>query len=127
MKTCLRGATLRSKQFMVTEKARKVATMETMIAEFDGRANDLMRQIADEEERTRVKNCDDLAYSTFAKATRLRRNNLLKSADDLKIALYTARREYENAAAELTRPNSASKLGGPLGAVVGAVIGTDNL
>jgi hypothetical protein len=35
----------------------------------------------------------------------LRRDNLLKSAEDLKVALYAARREHENTAAELSRHN----------------------
>ena len=126
MTACLRAAVLlRSKQFEVTEKARKVAAMETMIADFAGFANDLMRQIAEEEERTGVKNCNDFAYSTFAKATRLRRDNLLKSAEDLKIALYTARREHENAAAEIGRLTTEPKLAGSPGVANGVLIGTE--
>ena len=127
MKACLRAAALRSKQFEVTEKARKVAAMETMLDEFEHRAHHLMRQIVEEEERTGVKNCDDFAYSTFAKAARLRRHNLLKSAEDLKIALYSARREHENASSQLSRLKSAPKFAEPPGAAVGAIIGADLL
>ena len=87
MKVCSHQAALRSKQFDVDEKARKVATMEGMIVDFESRANSLMCQILQEEERTRIKNCEDFAYSTFAMAARLRRDNLLRSAEDLKIAL----------------------------------------
>jgi len=103
MKACSREAALRSKQFEVTQKAHKVATMETMIADFERRANDLMRQITDEQERTGIKNPEDFAYSTFAKAARLRRDNLLKSTEDLKAALYAARREHQSATIELGR------------------------
>jgi len=125
MKACLRAAARCSKQFEVAEKGRKVVAMETMIAEFERRANDLMRQIAEEEERTGIKSCDHCAYSTFAKAARLRRDNLLKSAEDLKIALYATRREYENAAAEFGRLNAEPKLAGPPGVASGVLIGTE--
>jgi hypothetical protein len=64
-----------------------------------------MRQISAEEVRTGIKDRGDCAYSTFAYAARLRRDNLLKSAEDLKVALYAARREHENTAAELGRLN----------------------
>jgi hypothetical protein len=105
MKACSRETALRLKRFEVTEKGRKVAEMETMIADFERVANDLMRQIAAEEKRTGIKDRGDCAYSTFASAARLRRDNLLKSAEDLKVALYAARREHENTAAELSRLN----------------------
>jgi len=65
----------------------------------------MMRQISAEEVRTGIKDRGDCAYSTFAYAARLRRDNLLKSAEDLKVALYAARREHENTAAELGRLN----------------------
>jgi flagellar protein FliJ len=105
MKACSRETALRSKRFEVTEKGRKVAEMESMIADFERVANDLMRQIAAEEERTGIKDRGHCSYSTFASAARLRRDNLLKSAEDLKVALYTARREHESTAAELKQLN----------------------
>ena len=105
MKACSRETALRLKRFEVTEKRRKVAEMETMIADFERAANDLMRQIAAEEKRTGVKDRGDCAYSTFACAARLRHDNLLRSAADLKHALFAARREHENTAAELSRLN----------------------
>jgi len=109
MNAHLRQIALRSKQFEVTEKARTVAALTAMILDFERHANDLMRQIAEEEERTGIKQFADFAYSTFAKAARLRRNNLLKSAEGLKVVLYSARREHENAALELSRLNPGPK------------------
>ena len=105
MKECSRETALRLKRFEVTEKWRKVAEMEAMIADFERAANDLMRQIAAEEKRTGVQDRGDCAYSTFACAARLRRDNLLRSAADLKQALFAARREHESTAAELSRLN----------------------
>jgi hypothetical protein len=91
----------RSKGFEVTEKARKVASLETMVIDFQHMALELARQISAEEERTGVKNSAHIAYSTLAKATALRRANLLTSAADLRAKLDTARRELEAAEAEL--------------------------
>jgi flagellar protein FliJ len=105
MKACSRETALRLKRFEVTEKGRKLAEMETMIADFERAANDLMRQIAAEEKRTGIKDRGACAYSTFASAARLRHDNLLRSAADLRQALFAARREHENTAAELSRLN----------------------
>jgi hypothetical protein len=98
-----RDAALRLKRFETTEKARKVGSMETMVADFEHMACDLMRQISAEEERTGIKDPAHFAYSTFAKAARLRRTKLLDSVADLKVKLDVARREHEQVAAELSR------------------------
>jgi hypothetical protein len=101
MKT--RDAALRAKRFELTEKARKVASMEVMVADFEHMASDLMRQISAEEERTGIRDAAHFAYSTFAKAARLRRGNLLDSVADLKAKLDAARREHEYVANELSK------------------------
>jgi hypothetical protein len=106
MKT--RDAALRAKRFELTEKARKVASMEAMVADFEHMASDLMRQIAAEEERTGVRDCAHFAYSTFAKAARLRRSNLLESVADLNIKLDAARRERDEVASELSKLEPAA-------------------
>ena len=91
----------RSKRFEITEKARKVASLEAMVIDFEHMALELARQISAEEERTGIKNPAHIAYSTLAKATALRRANLLNSAADLRAKLDMARRELEEAEAEL--------------------------
>jgi flagellar FliJ protein len=103
MKASVRESLLRAIRFEVTEKVRKVAAVEAMIADFERTANHLMGQIAAEEKRTGIKNCADYCYSTFAKAARLRRDNLLKSAGELKVMLNAARLEHENATVDLSR------------------------
>ena len=70
-------------RFDVTEKARKVASLEAMVIDFEHMALELTRQISSEEEYTHVKDPAHVAYSTFAKATRLRRTKLLDSVADL--------------------------------------------
>ena len=93
--------TLRAKRFDVTAKARKVESLEAMVIDFENMALELTRQISCEEERTHVKDPAHVAYSTFAKATTLRRTNLLDSVADLHAKLDMARRELEEAEAEL--------------------------
>jgi len=85
-----RDAALRLKRFEVSEKARTVVSMESMIGDFERMANDLARQIAAEEERTGIKDNAHFAYSTFAKAAALRRMNLLNSVADLRAKLDAA-------------------------------------
>src|SRR2546430_17537880 len=92
---------LRAKRSDVTAKARKVASLEAMVIDFEYMALELARQISAEEERTGLKNPAHVAYSTLAKATTLRRTKLLNSAADLRAKLDMARRELEAAAAEL--------------------------
>lgn len=98
-----RDTALRLKRFEVAEKARKVASMETMVLDFEQIATDLARQIAAEEERTGIKDPAHFAYSTFAKAARVRRVNLLNSVVDLKVKLDAAKREHEDVALELSK------------------------
>jgi len=98
-----RDAALRLKRFEVSEKARTVVSMESMIGDFERVANDLARQIAAEEERTGIKDTSHFAYSTFAKAASLRRTNLLNSVADLRAKLDAAKREHEEMANELSK------------------------
>lgn len=98
-----RDTALRLKRFEAAEKARKVASMETMVLDLEHVAADLGRQIAAEEERTGIKDPAHFAYSTFAKAAALRRANLMTSVADLKAKLESAKREHEEAVLELRK------------------------
>ncbi len=98
-----RDTALRLKRFEANEKARKLASLETMIVDFEHMAIDLARQIAAEEERTGIKDPAHFAYSTFAKAAAQRRANLQTSVADLKVKLDIARREHEEALMELRK------------------------
>jgi hypothetical protein len=57
----------------------------------------LADEVAAEEEPTRIKDPNHVAYSTLAKAAVLRRRILLVSAADLKSKLDAARRELDDA------------------------------
>lgn len=99
----VRDSALRAKRFEASEKGRKVASLEAMIREFETMISDLSRQISVEEERTGVRDVGHFAYSTFAKSAAQRRSNLATSLGDLKAKLDIARRDYEDAAAELSK------------------------
>lgn len=98
-----RDGLIRLKRFRVEERARQVAQIEAMIAEFDRKATDLDNQILAEQERSGIRDVDHFAYPTFAKAAAQRRDNLLASADELKGQLAAATREYEAAKEELDK------------------------
>jgi multidrug resistance efflux pump len=90
-----------SKCFEVSEKARKVASLEAMVKQLEGIASELAQQIAVEEARCRNHDPTNVLYSTLAIATAQRRANLLKSVVDLRAKLFIAKREHERAKAEL--------------------------
>jgi flagellar protein FliJ len=98
-----RDSALRLKRFEATERARKVASIETMIGDFEHVAADLARQVAAEEERTGIKDPVHFAYSTFAKAASLRRANLLTSVADLRVKLENARAEHAEVLTEISK------------------------
>jgi flagellar FliJ protein len=85
-----RETLIRLKKFHVDERRRKVAQIEGMIAEFERMAGDLEREIKSEQDRAGIHDPGHFAYPTYAKAAMQRRENLQRSADDLKIQLETA-------------------------------------
>lgn len=99
-----RESVLRLKRFQVQEKARQVAQIETMVSQFKTMADDLDGQIAYEEKKAGIDDVTHFAYPTFAKAARLRRENLQTSIQDLqdqhvaaKMALSEAEEELQKA------------------------------
>jgi len=96
-----RETLIRLKKFQVDEKRRKVAQIETMIAEFDRMANDLEREIRVEQDRAGIHDPAHFAYPTYAKAARTRRENLKRAADELRIQLEDAKSALGEAFEEL--------------------------
>ena len=90
-------ALLSQRRFEATEQTRKVALLEATITSFEGMGANLADELAAEQERTRIKDPNHVAYSTLAKAIALRRRNLLISTADLKSKLDAARRELDDA------------------------------
>jgi flagellar protein FliJ len=85
-----RETLIRLKKFHVDERRRKVAQIEGMIAEFERMAGDLEREIKSEQDRAGIHDPGHFAYPTYAKAAMQRRENLQRSADDLRLQLETA-------------------------------------
>jgi flagellar export protein FliJ len=94
---------IRLKRFHVDEKRRQVAQIETMIAEFERMAADLDREIANEQARAGIDDPAHFAYPTYAKAALARRDNLARSAADLKDQLEDARAQLADAFEELKK------------------------
>src|SRR3990172_4206149 len=98
-----RDTLIRLKRFQVDEKRRQVAQIEAMIAEFERIAADLGREIAVEQERAGINDPGHFAYPTYAKAAMQRRDNLMRSANDLKGQLEEARNALADAFEELKK------------------------
>src|ERR1700737_1751979 len=86
-----RETLIRLKKFQVDERRRKVAQIEGMIAEFERIAGDLEREIKSEQDRAGIHDPSHFAYPTYAKAAMQRRENLKRSADELKVQLEDAK------------------------------------
>ena len=98
-----RETLIRLKKFQVDEKRRKVAQIEAMIAEFERMATDLEREIKTEQDRAGIHDPAHFAYPTYAKAAIARRENLKRSADELKVQLDEAKGALGEAFEELKK------------------------
>ena len=98
-----RNTLIRLKKFKVEEKRRKVAQIEAMIADFQRMGADLDREIVAEQERAGIHDPAHFASPTYAKAALARRDNLKRSADDLKGQLEDARGALGEAFDELKK------------------------
>src|SRR5690606_15795523 len=94
---------VRLKQFQVNEKRRQLLQLDMMIAEFERMAGELELQIAAEEKKAGITDINHLAYPTFAKAARLRCENLRNSQSDLAQQRSVAESVLAEAEAELSK------------------------
>ena len=107
-----RETLIRLKKFQVDERRRRVLQIEAMIAEFERISGDLERDIKIEQDRTGIHDPAHFAYPTYAKAAMLRRENLLRSVDDLKVQLEDAKAALgERAENSAGRRQSGSRRG----------------
>src|SRR5271166_283215 len=98
-----RETLIRLKKFQVDERRRKVAQIEGMIAEFERMATDLEREIKSEQDRAGIHDPGHFAYPTYAKAAMQRRENLKRSAVDLKSQLEDAKGALAEAFEEMKK------------------------
>jgi flagellar export protein FliJ len=98
-----RETLIRLRKFQVDEKRRRAAQIESMIAEFERMTGDLDREIKSEQEKVGISDPAHFAYPTYAKAAKQRRENLVRSVDDLKAQLDSAKAELAEAFEELKK------------------------
>jgi len=98
-----RETLIRLKKFQVDEKRRRVAQIEGMIADFQRMSVDLEREILAEQERAGINDPSHFAYPTYAKAAMGRRENLKRSADELKVQADDAKAALGEAFEELKK------------------------
>lgn len=101
-----RDTLVRLKRFQAEEKRRRVAQLQTMIAEFTRMTGDLDREIAYEEQRANISDPFHFAYPTYARAARTRRDNLARSVADLRDQLAEAEVHLKEAVEELSKAQS---------------------
>jgi len=94
---------VRLKQFQVNDKRRQLLQLDMMIAEFERMAGELEVQILAEEKKAGITDISHFAYPTFAKAARLRRDNLKNSQHDLLQQRNAAESVLAEAEAELSK------------------------
>jgi flagellar FliJ protein len=94
---------LRLHRFRHEDRRRQVAEIEVMISEFLKKQDELDAHIRMEESRNGVTDPSHFNYSTSAKASRARRDNLLRSIGELKDQLDAAKTALEEEAAELRK------------------------
>lgn len=94
---------VRLKLFQVNERRRKLSQLDSMIAEFDRMAMELELQIGAEEKKAGITDQSHFAYPTFAKAARLRRDNLKDSQHNLMEQRSDAAQALAEAEAELAK------------------------
>jgi flagellar FliJ protein len=98
-----RDTLIRLKKFQVDEKRRRVNQIEGMIADFQRMSVDLEREIQTEQDRAGIQDPTHFAYPTYAKAAIQRRENLTRSADELRVQLEDAKATLGEAFEELKK------------------------
>jgi hypothetical protein len=98
-------------QFEVSQKERRVVLLDKMIRDFDNMIVSLDKQIATEEDRTRVKDAGHPAYSTLAMAAAKRRQNLLISLSQVRSILEVELRDCGSN--QHNKPTSPAVAGSP--------------
>lgn len=94
---------VRLKRFQVSEKRRQIGQLDLMIGEFERMAGELDAQIATEERKSGITDVNHFAYPTFAKAARVRRDNLQNSQNDLRAQKDTLEGQLGDAEQELAK------------------------
>ena len=76
----------------VADLKRRIPILKRLIADCDRLAADLDQEVRNEEDRVKIHDPAHSAYSTYARATTLRRDNLRRSAGELRTHLAKAQK-----------------------------------
>jgi flagellar protein FliJ len=98
-----RETLIRLKKFQLDERRRRVAQIEAMIGDFERMAGDLDREIKVEQDRAGIHDPNHFAYPTYAKAAMARRDNLRRSAEELRVQLEEAKAALAEASDEMKK------------------------
>ena len=98
-----RETLIRLKKFQVEDRRRTVAQIESMISGFERISAGLERDIKIEQDRSGIHDPAHFAYPTYAKSAIQRRDNLKRSAHDLKIQLEDAKAALGEAFEEMRK------------------------
>jgi len=98
-----RESQIKSYRFRRDEKQRQVNDIEAMIADLMRKYDDLDQQVRAEEQRTGVTDPNHFNYPMSAKATRGRRDNLMRSVNELREQLSVAQNGLNEASSELRK------------------------
>jgi flagellar FliJ protein len=101
-----RDTLVRLKRFQAEEKRRRVVQLNAMIGEFTRMANELDREIGQEERRANINDPNHFAYPTYARAARSRRDNIVASIAELRGQLEEAEAQFKEASEDLTKAQS---------------------
>jgi hypothetical protein len=74
----------------VADLKRQIPILKRLVTDCDRLAADLDQEVRNEEDRVKIHDPAHCAYPTYAKATASRRDNLTRSADELKAHLAKA-------------------------------------
>lgn len=101
---------IRAKKFQIEDARRRLAQIDTMIADFERMAVELDRDIALEEQRSGITDPAHFAYPPLAHAARGRRDNLRRSVEDLTAQRTAANAVLTEAEADLALAEAADDL-----------------
>ena len=98
-----RDTLVRLKRFQAEEKRRRVIQLNAMIGEFTRMANELEREIGQEERRANIDDPNHFAYPTYARAARTRRDNIAASITELRGQLEEAETQFKEASEDFAK------------------------
>ena len=101
-----RDTLVRLKRFQAEEKRRRVVQLNAMIGEFTRMANELDREIGQEERRANIDDPNHFAYPTYARAARTRRDNIVASITELRGQLEEAEAQFKEASEDFAKAQS---------------------